>query len=98
MKYEWLWCTKFWCKCGLCQDCVLVEVDHDEALKGLHVAQLCLLLNLQFDKQVFSCALIHWFPDLQSNVDPVTGVRLVVPAVNTDGSPKLALVHIDSIV
>ncbi|KIK91577.1 hypothetical protein PAXRUDRAFT_796992 [Paxillus rubicundulus Ve08.2h10] len=50
------------------------------------------------NSQTSSCALIEWFDHIADRPDDLTGMWMVAPSCNDDGSQHLALIHADSIV
>jgi hypothetical protein len=98
MRREWIRCTPDWRGRGHRQDCVLVDVDPDDAPEGLQAARVKLFFALEYRKTRYECALVHWYSDHSDKPDPDTGMRVVVPSHRTDGLPEMDVVHLDSLV
>ncbi|KAG1800169.1 uncharacterized protein BJ212DRAFT_1287382 [Suillus subaureus] len=46
----------------------------------------------------YPCALVQWFHWIVEERDKLTGMWMVVPFLNEDGSHDLSIIHIDSII
>ncbi|OAX33135.1 hypothetical protein K503DRAFT_700903 [Rhizopogon vinicolor AM-OR11-026] len=65
---------------------------------GLDVARVRLFFSFAFRGQFYPCALVHWFSRTDNRPDDDTGMWIVRPEFNTDGSHKAAVIHLDTIV
>ena len=71
-----------------------------KTLRGVYVFEIaCILLFFAFQHQGkhYPCALVHWFSFLGVEPDEDTGFWTVEPDFTDNGSPHLAIIHIDSI-
>lgn len=66
-------------------------------MRGLDVARILLFFSFVFDGKIYPCALIRWYPLISEERDEDTGMWMVEPDTTDDGSPFLAIVHIDCI-
>jgi hypothetical protein len=100
MKREWIRCTPNWRRRGRRDDCILVDVDPEDAPDGLQAARVKLLFAVQYghDQVKYPCALVHWYSDHDTEPDPDTGMRVLEPSVHPDGSPDMDVISLDSIV
>lgn len=99
MKREWIRCTPNWRRRGRREDCVLVDVDPDEAPGGLQAAHVKLLFTLTYGKEKpFECALVHWYANHSAEPDKTTGMRALTASSFENGDIDLDVVHVDSIV
>ncbi|OJA13053.1 hypothetical protein AZE42_13586 [Rhizopogon vesiculosus] len=79
-------------------DCVFVETDPAaQGMLGLDVARVRLFFSFAFRGQFYPCALVHWFSRTDNRPDDDTGMWIVRPEFNTDGSHKAAVIHLDTI-
>ncbi len=98
MRKEIIRATPSWRK-GLARyDCVFITTDEAEpGFRGLQVARVKLFLSFVYHETRYECALIHWFNDVGLEPDELTGMWVVEPDMNADGTPHLSIVHIDTI-
>ena len=79
-------------------DCVLVNSDPEiEGVQGFNVACVSLFFSLQYINKVHPCALFQWYSYIDSEPDEDTGLWKTTPDTYTDGSPCLAVIHINAI-
>ncbi len=100
MRKEIIRATPSWRKGRARYDCVFVEtanLEREAGFKGLHVARIKLLLSFIYRDIRYDCALIHWFELAQNEPDELTGMWMVEPESNDDGTPHLSIVHVDTI-
>jgi hypothetical protein len=98
MRREWIRCTSNWRGRGCREDCVLVDVDAEDAPNGLQAARARLFFSLEYQNIHYECALLHWYSDHSDKADPDTGMRILVPSSRTNGLPQLDVVPLDSII
>lgn len=80
-------------------DCVFVSTDPDaEGMRGLDVARARMFFSFKAGGYTYPCALIHWYSRVGDNPDDATGMWIVQPDFHLDGSPVLAVIHLDTIV
>jgi hypothetical protein len=80
------------------RDCVLVDVDPAEALRGIQVARVMLIFSFEYGHEPFNCALVHWFNDVGDRPNPDTGMRMVAPSWDDNDEPDLDVIPLDAII
>ena len=79
-------------------DTVLINSNPDiDGANGFEIARVLLFFAFQHREKHYPCALVHWFSSVGIEPDEDTGFWMVEPDFADDGSPHLAIVHIDSI-
>lgn len=80
-------------------DCVFAEKDHTlPGFRGLHAARVRLFLSINFRGAVYPCALVEWFTPIGETPDDLTGLWMVEPDLEPDGTPSRELIHLDTVV
>ena len=64
---------------------------------GLDVARVQLFFSFNFENDSYPCALVHWFSHISNGPDEDTGMWMVEPDFDVNGSPMLAVIHLDTI-
>jgi hypothetical protein len=81
-------------------DTVLINSNPDsdivEGIYGFEIARILLFFAFRHQERHYPCALVHWFSSVGDEPDEDTGFWTVEPDFTDDGSPHLAIVHIDS--
>lgn len=81
------------------RDCVFIEKDSSlQGFRGLHVARVKLFMSFDFRGRKYPCALVEWFSTVGEEPDDITGLWIVEPDFNIDGSRSCELIHTDCIV
>jgi hypothetical protein len=79
-------------------DCVLVNSDPDlEGTRGFEVARVFLFFSFQHQNEMYPCALIQWYSYVGTQPDDDTGLWKIEPDTKDNGSPHLAVIHLDTI-
>ena len=79
-------------------DTVLINTNSDsEGIHGFEIARVLLFFAFHHQEKRYPCALVHWFSFADVEPDEETGFWTVGPDFTDDGSPHLAIVHINSI-
>lgn len=79
-------------------DCVLVQKDAQlPGMKGLHAARVRLFIGFYFRGKRYPCALVQWFSEVDNAPDHDTGMWIVEPDFNDDGSCFTTVIHIDTV-
>src|SRR5882762_5143402 len=79
-------------------DTVLINSNPDaEGIYGFEIARILLFFAFRHQERHYPCALVQWFSIVGDEPDEDTGFSTVEPDFSDDGSPHLAIVHIDSI-
>ncbi|KAG2745356.1 hypothetical protein P692DRAFT_201841294 [Suillus brevipes Sb2] len=66
-------------------------------LDGLAVARVLCFFGLQYRGKYFQCAVVQWFSYVTDSRDPDTGMYIVTPSTNDNGTPDVSIIHIDCI-
>ncbi|KAG2035411.1 hypothetical protein BDR03DRAFT_934906 [Suillus americanus] len=79
-------------------DCVFVNMDADvEGMGGMEVARIMYFFSYTFEGILYPCAVVRWFDKASDGPDEHTGMWIVKPSFDTDNSPFVGIIHIDSI-
>ncbi|KAH7906148.1 hypothetical protein BJ138DRAFT_1138085 [Hygrophoropsis aurantiaca] len=79
-------------------DCVFVSADpHAEGMRGLEVARILCFFSFRFEGNKYPCAVIRWFQKVDDEADEDTGMWVVQPGYNEDGTQHTVVIHIDTI-
>ena len=80
-------------------DCIFINTDESElGMHGLSVAWAKLFFAATVNRVKYSCALVHWYSVIKDSPDECTGMWVVRPDILDDGTPRTAVIHLDSIV
>ena len=80
-------------------DCVIISTDPTkEGMQGMDVAHVHLFFSFKYCNILYLCALIQWYSCCSDEPDEDTGMWVVEPDFNHDGSPTMAIVHLDTII
>lgn len=80
-------------------DCVFVETNHAaDGMRGLDVARVCLFFSFTFHGRFYPCALVHWYCRVGDSPDEDTGMWIVEAEKDAGGAPRVAVLHLDTIV
>jgi hypothetical protein len=81
------------------QDCIFIEKDPElNGMRGLHVAQVLLFLSFNSRHTLYPCALVQWFVTVGDAPCGDTGMWIVKPEPEDDGTQVTSIIHVDSIV
>ncbi|KAG1808758.1 hypothetical protein EV424DRAFT_1543334 [Suillus variegatus] len=99
MRHEHIRATTSWRGGPARHDCVLVGTNNEVncGLDGLAVARVLRFLSFKYRTKYLQCAVVHWFSYVTDSRDPDTGMHIVAPSTNDDGTPDISLIHIDCI-
>jgi len=79
-------------------DCVFVNTDPSkDGMRGLEVARVHLFFSFKYQNITYPCALVQWYSHDGDEPDEDTGMWIVEPDSYPDGSPLVAVIHLDSI-
>ncbi len=71
-------------------------------MRGLYIVRVILLFSFKYggrhDGTVYPCALVEWFSVVGDEPDPVTGMWIVEPDLNSDGTREVSVLHLDSLI
>jgi hypothetical protein len=68
-----------------------------EGMCSLDVACIHLFFSFKFYNTVYPCVLIHWFSHVGNRPDQDTGMWIVKHNLYSDGSPRAAVIHLNTI-
>ncbi|KAI0054850.1 hypothetical protein BV25DRAFT_1873266 [Artomyces pyxidatus] len=78
------------------RDCAFIERDANlPGFRGLHAVRVLLFMSLKYNGRLYPCALVSWFSPIDDVPCPDTGMWIVEPDVDQDGTRSLSVVHID---
>ncbi|KAH9979853.1 hypothetical protein BGW80DRAFT_1556544 [Lactifluus volemus] len=98
MRSEYIRATSSWRKGPPRYDCVFVNTDPAlEGLRGLEVARVRLFFSFKFRNTTYPCALVHWMSRIGDGPNEETGMWVVEPDFNADGSRFVSVIHLDAI-
>ena len=92
--------TPSWRKSGHGRyDCVFLNRDPDlPGFRGMDVVRVLLFFSFNFHGTMYSCALVHWFTVVGDAPDTITGMWVVKPEMDHNGTPVLSVIHLDCVV
>lgn len=70
----------------------------EEGMRGLDIARTQMFFSFRAGGRKYPCALVQWYSRVQEEPDEETGLWVVEGDVQADGSPVLAVIHLDTIV
>ena len=79
-------------------DCAFINSEPE--LDGIHelsIVRILLFFSFVFDGKTYPCALVCWFSRIGEECNKDTGMWMVQPEVEDDGSPSISVIHIDCI-
>ncbi|KAG2132524.1 uncharacterized protein EDB93DRAFT_1309634 [Suillus bovinus] len=100
MRREHIRVVPSWRKGPARFDCAFVNTDdrHDRMLSMDVVRIFCFFSFTFTNSHTYPCALVQWFHRIAEERDELTGMWMVAPSFNEDGSRDLSIIHIDSII
>ncbi|KAI0311166.1 hypothetical protein OF83DRAFT_1069266, partial [Amylostereum chailletii] len=99
MRREYIQSTRSWRSDGERRDCVLVNIDNThDGMASMEVARILLLFSFKHNGKVYPCALVHWFPRIDSLPDKDTEMWIAEPGYLPDGERELQVIHLDMII
>ena len=69
-----------------------------DGMRGLHVAQVLLFLSFNSCHTPYPCALVQWFVTVGDAPCSDTGMWIVKPELEDDGTQVTSIIHVDSII
>ena len=98
MRREHIRATPSWRQGPARYDCAFVNSEPElDGMLGLSVVRILLLFSFVLDGKTYSCALVRWFSCIGEECDEDTGMWMVRPKVDDNGSPSISVVHLDCI-
>ncbi|KAG1738865.1 uncharacterized protein EDB91DRAFT_1237652 [Suillus paluster] len=86
MQHEHIWATT---------SCMNDEVSC--GLDGLTVTRVLCFFSLKYRAKYLQCTVVRWFSYVTDSHDPDTGMYIVAPSTNDNGTPDVSIIHIDCI-
>ncbi|KAH7928302.1 hypothetical protein BV22DRAFT_1103185 [Leucogyrophana mollusca] len=79
-------------------DCVFINSNPDlPGMRGLEIARVLCFFSFQYNGNYYPCAVVRWFDKVRNNPDEDTGMWMVRPALNSDQTPAISVIHVDAI-
>lgn len=98
MHREHIRAVKSWRRGPPRYDCIFVSTDENaEGMRALDVARVRLFFSFTYSNVFYPCALVQWFSRVGDEPDEDTGMWMVEPDLNDDGSPHVAVIHLDAV-
>ena len=98
MRREHIRASPSWRQGPARYDCAFVNSKPGlDAMRGLSIVRILLFFSFVFDDKTYPCALAHRFSLVAEEPDEDTGMWVVQPEVEDDGSPTISVVHLDYI-
>jgi hypothetical protein len=98
MRRESIRSTPCWRNQAPRHDTVFVESDPTlSGIRGLDVVHLLALFSFFWLDEYYPCALVRWFTHVADEPDNITGMWVVRPDDNADGSPAVEVIHLDTV-
>ncbi|KAJ6475936.1 hypothetical protein C8R47DRAFT_1181557 [Mycena vitilis] len=82
------------------RDTVFIELDSElQGMLGMVIGRVLLFFSFTTpeDREIHSCALVHWYSQHGDTPDPDTGLWVVTPEMQHGGRKSLAIVSLDCI-
>ncbi|KAG1869708.1 hypothetical protein C8R48DRAFT_771097 [Suillus tomentosus] len=81
-------------------DCAFINIDDEQdGMFSMDVVRIFCFLSFTFTNgHTYPCALVQWFHRITEERDELTGMWMVAPSLDEDGSCDLSIIHIDSII
>ncbi|KAF7979332.1 hypothetical protein HWV62_42747 [Athelia sp. TMB] len=99
MRRERIRAVSSWRKGPPRYDCMFISTDPDaEGMRGMDVARARMFFSFRAGGRKYACALVQWYSRISEEPDEETGMWIVQPDVYDDGSPVLAVIHLDTVV
>ena len=98
MRREWIRATPSWRKGPPRYDCAYVTADPEQpGFRGLHAVRIRLFLSFTFLGVYYPCALVEWFTPVGDEPDDLTGMWVVEPEIDEDGTRPCEVIHLDTV-
>ena len=81
------------------RDCIFIEKDPElHGMRRLHVVQVLMFLSFTSRGIPYPCALVQWFVTVGDAPCSDTGMWMVKPKMEDDGTQVTSIIHVDSII
>jgi hypothetical protein len=98
VRREHIRATPSWRQGPARYDCAFVNSEPElDGFCGLSIVRILLFFSFVFNGKTYPCALVRWFSRIAEERDEDTGMWMVQPEVEDNGSPSITVLHIDCI-
>jgi len=98
LRREHIRATPSWRRGPARYDCAFVNSRPElEGMLGLDVVRIFLFFSFTYESVTYPCAFVRWYNLLDVNPDEDTGMWVVQPEEESDGSPTVSVIHLDCI-
>lgn len=98
MRREQIRACPLWRNVYARNDCVFVNINPElDGIEGLEVARVKCFFSFKFNWVMYPCALVQWFDKVGDHADEDTGMWIVRPSTRDDGTPNLAVIHLETV-
>ncbi|KAG0698493.1 hypothetical protein DFH29DRAFT_810285, partial [Suillus ampliporus] len=98
MRQEHICACPVWRNEAPWYDCVFINTDAGvEGMGGMDIAHVMCFFSFTFEAVLYPCAVVHWFDKANDRPDEDTGMWIIKPSYDTDHSPSVGIIHVDSI-
>ena len=99
MRREYIRAVPSWYKGPPRYDTAFLNRNPDlPGMRGMDVVRIQLLFSFHFGGTSYPCALVRWFATHGDQPDEDTGMWIVEPEVDIEGSPVVSIIHLDCII
>jgi len=99
MRHERIRAVKSWRKGPKRHDTVFVNTDPSaDGMHGLDIARVRLFFSFSYNGNKHPCALVDWFSCVDDGPNENTGMWVVEPDIQEDGTRFTSIIHLDTIV
>jgi hypothetical protein len=98
MRQERIRASPSWLKGPPRYDCMFLSKDPLLAgFRGLHVVRALLFFSFTYRNIRYPCALVQWFLPIGDEPDEITGMFIVEPELDSDGTRTISVIHLDTV-
>jgi hypothetical protein len=98
IRREHIRATPSWRRGPARYDCAFVNSRPElEGMRGFDVVRIFLFFSFTCERVTYPCALVRWYTLLDEEPDEDTGMWMVTPEEESDGSPTVSVIHLDCI-
>jgi hypothetical protein len=99
MRREIIRATPSWRKSSSRFDCVFLNRNPGlPAMRGMDIVCIIAFFSFTFHGTHYPCAFVHWFTTISEGPDEDTGMWIVQPEMDLNGSPVLSVIHLDCVI
>ena len=98
LRREHIRATPSWRHGAARYDCAFVNSRPElEGMRGLDIIRIFLFFSFTYESVTYPCAFVQWYTLLDEEPDEDTGMWMVKPEKESDGSPTISVIHLDCI-